>query len=123
MRPIVLGALLASFVTTNAARADDAIGMWQRGDGNTRVRVASCGQAICATNIWVRDPQGDDRVGDILVLRVRATGADRMAGTAHDPQRNLDFDVQMSLRGQRMLTKGCVAGSNLCRDIEWIRMH
>ena len=114
---------MATIALTQPVRAENVLGNWQRGDGNARVRVSSCGPAMCATNIWVRNPNGEDRVGDVLVLKVRAAGADRMAGVAHDPQRNLDFDIEMSLKGSRMRTKGCLAGSQLCRDYEWTRMR
>ena len=57
---LIAAALTAAALMTHlapAAAGSDIFGTWLRDDGNARVRVAPCGGAICATNLWIRDPQ------------------------------------------------------------------
>ncbi len=35
-------------------------GVWTRGDGNARVRIAACGPSLCATNVWIEDTSGGE---------------------------------------------------------------
>src|SRR5690348_15773529 len=56
-RRIVAG--LAALLTLGAASASFAagpayLGAWARADGKTKIRVASCGAAVCARNTWVK---------------------------------------------------------------------
>ena len=101
--------------------ADDAFGVWARGDGIAHVRIAPCGGAICATNVWVNDPSGKEAVGDKLVLTVKPT-ADGFAGKAYDPKRDLNFGFELHVDRDRMTTRGCLIGGLLCKSVDWTRI-
>ena len=50
--------------------------------------IAECGTSICATNIWIRDPDKQrEHVGDRLVFKISHNG-DSWTGTAYDPKRD-----------------------------------
>ena len=120
----------ATFVATNLAlvalaapaSADDLKGEWARGDGLVRSRIAPCGASICATNTWTKNPQGDEKVGDRLVMDMHETSHDHWTGSAFDPQRNRTYSMQLSVEGDRMTTRGCVLGGLLCRSVDWTRV-
>ena len=119
-RAFVLASLcLASFAYAAPARADITKGIWSREDGNARVRVAPCGEALCAINVWIRKP-GDEKVGDRLVLNVKPAGPGVYEGTAFDPQRNLSFTSRITYSADRMTTSGCVL-KILCKSVGWTR--
>lgn len=99
----------------------DPSGVWMRGDGNARVRIAPCGNNICATNLWIGDTSGGENVGDRLVLTVSAGPEGTLVGTAFDPQRNLTYSMEMTIKPTQLKTRGCVLGGLLCRSVSWSR--
>ncbi|WP_246683029.1 DUF2147 domain-containing protein [Mesorhizobium sp. B2-1-3A] len=104
-----------------AASAPDPSGTWNRGDGNAKVRIAPCGSNICATNVWIRDTSGGEAVGDRLVMTLRPKSADTLAGKAFDAKRALTYAIQLKVAGQRLVTRGCVAGGLVCKSVNWSR--
>lgn len=103
------------------ASGSDIFGTWLRDDGNAHVRVAACGNIICATNLWIRDPakQGE-KVGDRLEFSIKRDGAG-WRGEAYDPQRKLSFSASLSAEGDSMTTKGCMLAV-VCRTTNWQRL-
>jgi uncharacterized protein (DUF2147 family) len=114
------GGLLA---LSGASAAGSANGDWARDDGLIRTHIAACGEAICATNTWAKNPQGDEKVGDKLVMTLNATDPNHWTGSAFDPQRDRSYSMEMSVAGDRLTTRGCVLGGILCRSVGWTRMR
>ncbi|HHZ07790.1 MAG TPA: DUF2147 domain-containing protein [Rhizobiales bacterium] len=96
-------------------------GIWMRGDGNARVRIAACGPSLCATNVWIRDTSGGEEVGDRLVMTVAPDDRGRLAGTAFDPKRDLTYSIRIDIGETGLVTRGCILGGLLCRSIDWSR--
>jgi len=117
----VLGAVSAWWPSSAFATGSDIFGTWLRDDGNAQVRVAACGNMICATNLWIRDPakQGE-KVGDRLEFNIRREGGE-WRGEAFDPQRKLRFSASLSADGGAMTTKGCMLAV-VCRTTNWQRL-
>ncbi len=116
---------LLMFATVSGAATSEAndgiLGVWARGDGNARVRIAPCGGALCAINTWIRDPASGEHVGDRLVMKVSGDGPS-MSGTAYDPQRKLNYSLQIDYGPQTMQTRGCVLAGIVCKTIGWTRL-
>lgn len=106
---------------SHAAFAQDARieGDWKRGDGNALVRIAPCGDNICATNLWIRDPSKGEAVGDRLVMSLEPQSASSFAGTAYDPKRKLRYSIVVSASAKSLTTRGCFLGKMLCKDVTW----
>ena len=119
--PLFLCGLAA---VTPSVQADDltatAMGIWARGDGQARVRIAPCGGNICATNLWIKDPASSEKVGDVLVLTLKPAGG-RLTGSAWDPQRKLHMSFDMEVAQNSLTTKGCVLGGVFCKNVSWSR--
>ncbi len=128
MRSIALVAAVMLVATSalaqNAGNLGDALGNWSRDDGNAKVALAPCGAALCATNIWIRDPAGSgEHVGDRLEMTLKPAGGDAWKGTAYDPQRKRSYGMTMSLKGGKLQTQGCVLGGLLCKSVGWTRLR
>eukprot|EP01037_Dinobryon_pediforme_P007701 gene7701-7762_t len=108
------------FSLTNAAQ--NPTGNWMRGDGMSKVRVAPCGNDICATNTWIEDPNSSEKVGDVLVMRLKPSGGNVLRGTAYDAQRNLTYSFDMTVNPSQLNTKGCILAKLLCKDVIWNRI-
>lgn len=115
-------AAIMSVVTFHNAFASDLFGQWRRGDGNVQIRIAACGAALCATNTWVRDETGREKVGEKLIFKNLSQNSDGWVGSAYDPQRNLTVSTRLKLVGNRLVSSGCVLGGVICRSVDWTRV-
>jgi len=102
--------------------AQSVYGAWARDDGLVRSRIGPCGTQICATNIWVKNPQGPEKAGDRLEMTLKERGPGHWSGSAFDPQRNLTYAMTLTVDGRRMSTSGCILGGVLCRAVGWRRV-
>ncbi|MBV5263854.1 DUF2147 domain-containing protein [Pinisolibacter aquiterrae] len=105
-----------------AAAEPSPFGLWARGDGNARVRIARCGSDICAVNTWIREGTKGEKTGDKLVMTVEPAGAGRWTGTAFDPQRDLSYRLTMTVGAASMTTRGCIVVGLLCKEMGWTRL-
>ncbi len=116
---IALGVL---HVTAGPAfAAPDPMGNWARDDGSTRVHIAPCGADVCAVNTWVRDPEGREKVGDVLDMTLTPASGSELKGKAHDRRRDMTLSVTLSFTGDQMRTRGCVFFGLLCKSATWHR--
>ena len=120
MRAMALaGAFLA--LAAAPASASELDGVWNRGDGKARVRIAPCGASICATNIWIGDPSSGEKVGDRLIMTLTKKGEGTYSGRAHDPQRNMTVSMNIKLGQNSFTSSGCVLGGVICKSMTWRR--
>ncbi|MBS0249103.1 MAG: DUF2147 domain-containing protein [Proteobacteria bacterium] len=119
---VALAAVYVAGFAPAAATNNDIFGTWLRDDGDARVRVTPCGYAICAINLWIRDPKKQgEKVGDRLEFRIKPDGKG-WSGKAYDPQRKLTFSATLSAEGETMTTKGCMVAGLICRTTTWRRL-
>lgn len=121
MKIPLLRALAFSTLAASAAAQQpaDPSGVWMRDDGNARVRIAPCGTNICATNLWIGDTSKGEEAGDRLVMSLTQKTADTLAGTAYDPKRNRTYSITVVVLDKSLVTRGCILGGILCRDVHW----
>lgn len=121
MKIPLLTALAFSTLAASAAAQQpaDPSGVWMRDDGNARVRIAPCGTNICATNLWIGDTSKGEEAGDRLVMSLTQKTADTLAGTAFDPKRNRTYSITVVVLDKSLVTRGCILGGILCRDVHW----
>ena len=120
--PVVPFALLLAMLSsgwTFAQQDIDPSGVWVRDDGNSRVRVAACGNDICATNLWIGDTSGGEEVGDRLVMSLKPDSGGKLTGTAYDAKRDRTYAMTMTVSKHRLVTRGCLLGGGFCKDVSW----
>ncbi|ESQ86065.1 hypothetical protein AEAC466_02435 [Asticcacaulis sp. AC466] len=105
---------------TNEASSPE--GNWSRGDGKAKVRIAPCGDDLCAVNTWIKTGVKDEKVGDKLVMTVSHSGGGQWSGKAYDPQRKLTYRLKMTVAADTMKTSGCVLGGLICKGVTWSRI-
>lgn len=112
---------LSATASASATSGPDIVGHWARRDGETRISISPCGDALCAVNTWVRDPGGDERLDDTLVLTLKPDSPTALSGRAYDRRRNISYSMHISLTSSDMRTSGCVMLGMLCKSAEWTR--
>lgn len=114
--------LLAAILSTTAANASqeaDPRGVWLREDGNARVRIAPCGKAMCATNLWIKDTSKGEEVGDKLIMTLKPQSANTLAGDAYDPKRDMSYAIKVTVGENSLTTRGCIVAGMLCKNVSW----
>ena len=133
---------LALFVSTGHLCAQDhgILGLWTTDKGKGRVEIVRCAapkQGLCGTIVWISEP--NDKQGrpqtdkanqnaslrnrPIIGLQIfqgwREAGPNKWSGAVYDPEDGRDYDVDISLAGDRLTLKGCIAF--LCDSDTWTR--
>lgn len=119
MRGAIVVLALAPVLAATAAKASELNGVWARGDGQARVRIAPCGSNVCATNVWVSDPSSGEAVGDRLVMTLAKQPNGSLSGTAFDQKRNLNISMTVRVSQNSLNTRGCLVGQMICKDMSW----
>jgi len=118
------GLVLASLFAMPAQAAANALtGYWARDDGSVRMAIVPCGTAYCATNTWVKDPNGAEHVGDRLVLSLDPISATVFQGEAYDVRRQAHYKMTITVQGGTLRTTGCVLLGILCKNAGWTRVN
>ncbi len=119
--PICATAAVIGLASTPAFA--DPSGTWLRDNGNSRVRIAKCGEAFCGTLVWVKDPDGPAKVGQRIFYEMMPSGANTWAGKAFNPEDGRTYSGKLSLSGGSMTTSGCVLGGMVCRSVTWRKVN
>lgn len=129
---LAAGVLLAA---VSAASAQDVRGTWLSQSGETRVRVAPCGGALCGTIVWTKDGGKDTNnanaalrernlVGVQMISDIRPSGAaGEYSGQLYNYRDGKTYAGKMKLNGVTMDLSGCVAGGLICRSQSWTRVN
>ena len=133
-------ALLMSIGTTASAQDQGILGLWTTDKGKGRVEIVKCAapkQGLCGTIVWISEPndkQGKpqtDQANKNASLRNRPivglqifegwkeAGANKWTGPVYDPEDGQSYDVDITLAGDKLTLKGCIAF--LCNSDTWDR--
>ena len=127
-----LAALLAA-ISLAPAWAQEPVGTWLTQSGDTRVRIAKCGAALCGTIISSTyqkdvnnpDPKLRDRnmVGVQMISDIRPS-SDGYSGQLYNPQDGKTYTGKLRVTGPKTLQlSGCVFGGLICRSQTWTKVN
>jgi uncharacterized protein (DUF2147 family) len=122
-RLIAIGLTTAAISIAGTPAFADPSGTWLRDNGNSRVRIAKCGEAFCGTLVWVKDADGPAKVGQRIFYEMMPSGANTWSGKAFNPEDGRTYSGKLSLAGGSMTTSGCVLGGMVCRSVTWRKVN
>jgi len=127
-------ALLAGQPVPVQAQAEPGIvGRWRDSDGESEIAIDRCGEALCGSIVWLKEPRIDRfnpdaslRGRSLLGLRVladfRPDGEGRFAGSGYNPADGNTYRTTFALDAQgRLVIRGCALAGLLCDDDVWTR--
>ncbi|SDC34396.1 DUF2147 domain-containing protein [Ruegeria marina] len=130
-RLILAAALGLGFA--GAAAADPAAGTWKTEPGDSggylHVAVAPCGPSICGTIKTAYDKDGIEQAdyehkGKRMLWDMQPGGGGSYSGgQIWAPDSDKTYSSKMSLDGDALTVKGCVAGGLICRGQTWMRVN
>ena len=136
-----LVALLAALTPPCAALAADPTGTWLTEAGKSRVKIVRCGNALCGTIVWLREPNDPNTgkpktdfrnqdatrrnramVGIEIVLGMQPSGtSDKWTGEVYNPEDGKTYSGSLTMTGANELSlAGCVLAV-LCKSQTWTR--
>ncbi len=126
MKHLILAAALA--VSATAAAADPVLGTWKTepDDGAfAYVEMQPCGAKICGVIARTFNATGEYRspnLGKTLVIDMVPGGGGKYSGQVWRPSNDKIYIGKMTLSGDRLKLRGCVAGGLICSKQEWSRV-
>lgn len=121
---LVLAAVAGVTLASAPAFAQSAVGTWQRENGESRVRIAPCGDALCGVVVWLKNPaESKSKVGQRVFFDMKPNGANAWSGQAFNPEDGKTYSGKMSVSGSALTTAGCVAGGLICRSVSWSKIN
>jgi uncharacterized protein (DUF2147 family) len=126
MKTLITTATIAAALTLMAApaSAQSAVGTWLRESGESRVRVAPCGDALCGTVSWLKDPAtSKSKVGQRVFFDMKPNGENKWSGQAFNPEDGQNYTGTMAVSGGKLTTAGCRFGGLVCRSVSWSKVN
>src|SRR5215218_6307965 len=123
-----------ALISAAAAQAQDPAGTYLSETGDTRVRIARCGNGFCGTIMAVRgetndvnnpDPSLRSRslVGVRMISDIRPSG-DGFEGSLYNYKDGKTYSGRMRFQGgNAMQLSGCVLGGLICRTQVWTKVN
>jgi len=119
----------------------DPVGTWLTEGGASRVKVVDCGGALCATIIWLKEPNDPETgrpkvdknnadaskrsrpiVGIQIVSSLKPAGANKWSGQIYNPEDGKTYNANVTLQGASTLAvQGCILGGVICKTNTWTR--
>jgi uncharacterized protein (DUF2147 family) len=136
-----LSALLAVLALPGTASAADPTGIWLTEGGKSQVKIVRCGNALCGTIAWLKEPNDPDTgkaktdfhnqdaskrsralIGVEIVLGMQPSGtSDKWTGEVYNPEDGKTYSGSLTLTGASQLSlAGCVLAV-LCKSQTWTR--
>jgi uncharacterized protein (DUF2147 family) len=133
--------LLAALVMApSPAFAADPTGTWLSQDGDSKIRITRCGEAICGNLAWLKQPNDASGrpkldannadagkrnrpvLGVPIILGMRPDGADKWSGQVYNAEDGKTYSGSFTLAGaNKAEIKGCVA--IICKTKIWTRSN
>lgn len=122
-RTALAAAAVLTILAGGAAQAQDATGVWARDTGESKVRIAPCGAALCGTITWLKSTGGKAKIGERVFFDMKPSADNQWAGQAYNPEDGKTYTGKMTLAGAKLTTSGCVLGGLVCKSVSWTRAN
>ena len=124
---MIIAALLA--FAAQAAAPASIEGQWRSPGGNSIIRVAPCGGALCGTIVWATAKAKQDAarttgqlIGTVVLSDLQPSGGGGWRGKLFIPDRNMRVTAKIQAAGDGQLrVAGCALGKSLCKAALWTR--
>lgn len=144
MRRIHCALLALAAVTVSVpASAADPVGIWLTEPGTSRIRIATCGDALCGTIVWLKEPldpqtrqarldktnadaakRSRPLMGVPIVIGMKPSGTDKWAGQVYNAEDGKTYTGYITMRGANALKlEGCALGGLVCKAQTWTRVN
>jgi uncharacterized protein (DUF2147 family) len=142
-RHLLTAAALLVLTGTGSAIAADPAGTWLTQGGNSRIRIADCGGALCGTITWLKEPNDPETkkpktdknnsdaskrarplIGVQIVLGMKPSGTDKWSGQVYNAEDGKTYSGNLTYSGGNSLQlQGCALGGLVCKGQTWTKAN
>lgn len=128
MKKLVLG-MAFGLGLAGVAAADPVAGTWKTevDDGSyAHIEMAPCGAAICGKIARTFNAEGEyqsPNLGKTMVIDMMAQGDGYYTGEVWRPSNDKIYYGKITLSGDSLALKGCIAGGLICSKQTWSRIN
>lgn len=142
-RHLLAAAALLVLTGTGSAIAADPTGTWLTQGGNSRIRIADCGGALCGTITWLKEPNDAETrkpktdksnsdaskrtrplIGVQIVLGMKPSGTDKWSGQVYNAEDGKTYSGNLTYSGGNSLQlQGCALGGLVCKGQTWTKAN
>jgi uncharacterized protein (DUF2147 family) len=142
-RHLMAAAAFLVLTGTGSAIAAEPIGTWLTQGGNSRVRIADCGGALCGTIVWLKEPNDAETkkpktdknnsdaakrsrplIGVQIVLGMKPAGTAKWSGQVYNAEDGKTYSGNLTVNGGNSLTlQGCALGGLVCKGQNWTKVN
>jgi uncharacterized protein (DUF2147 family) len=142
-RYLVAAAALFLLAVSESAFAADPVGVWLTQTGNSRIRIADCGGALCGTIIWLKEPNDPETgkpktdkhnsdaskrnrplIGVQIVLGMKPAGNGKWSGQVYNAEDGKTYSGNLTFSGGNGLQlQGCALGGLVCKGQNWTKVN
>ncbi len=142
-RYLVAAAALFLLTVSESAFAADPVGVWLTQTGNSRIRIADCGGALCGTIIWLKEPNDPETgkpktdkhnsdaskrnrplIGVQIVLGMKPAGNGKWSGQVYNAEDGKTYSGNLTFSGGNGLQlQGCALGGLVCKGQNWTKVN
>ena len=136
MVTVAAGLIVMSAGSGFAQSADDVLGVWQHPDNGSHIKIAKCGEGVCATIVKVKDPSRTDVENPDPKLKKRPvqgitimsggkkTGPTTWSGKLYNTQDGKTYNGTLTVVDKtHVKLEGCVMGGLICQGPTWTRVQ
>lgn len=117
-------------------------GLWMNAEGDTKVRMSRCGEGLCGTVAWLKEPNDSagrpktDKdnpdaskrsrrlIGLPVLLGMKPAGQGKWSGRIYNADDGNTYISNVALAGENTLkVQGCVLGGLICKTMNWTRSN
>lgn len=140
MKRLLIATLTGLTLAASPARAVDVTGVWMSQDGDTKIQISNCGEALCGKVVWLKEPidpkTGKPRtdkfnpdtskrsrpmLGLQVVNGLRPAGPDEWTGPIYHADEGLTIQVKLKVESPKLaMMRGCVL-KIVCKTERWTR--
>ena len=128
MRKFAAALFALCIMATGAAAQDAAVGIWQTesDDGSFAfVLIEPCGNAFCGKIARTFNSDGEyqsQNIGKTLVIDMVPQAGGEYEGSVWRPSNDKIYIGKMTVNGDALRLRGCVAGGLICASQNWVRV-
>src|SRR5215471_18262700 len=143
MRLLRAAAMVFAVLGLWAPAHADPVGTWLTEGGASRVKVVDCGGALCATIIWLKEPNDPETgkpktdknnpdaakrsrlmIGVPIIMSMKPNGPNKWSGNGYSPKDGRNFTGSFTEQGPNSgRLEGCALGGLICKGESWTRAN
>jgi uncharacterized protein (DUF2147 family) len=139
MRAVAIVVVVLGLATPACA---DPLGTWLTENGRSRIKIETCGGALCGSLVWLKEPNDPETgkpkldknntdaakrtrplIGVPIVISMQPAGPSKWSGQVYNAEDGKTYSGSITETGPSAVRlEGCALGGLICKGQTWTRV-